>query len=123
LHAFDQISIWLLRHQVWVETRKYKNGGEWIGPQVGQLNSFDYPMVLNPHGKCRCGSNKKYMECHRPSDLEDFTSYWAKRKNITEIEMKRQMINDVGQSWQKRIHLFHYPSLKILNNALHPVTY
>lgn len=68
LNAFDEIVIWLLRHQVWLETRKQKRPGLWIGPETSRENMY-MAMRLDPNGSCRCGKEKAYRNCHMPADV------------------------------------------------------
>lgn len=70
LAALDEITIWLLRHQIWMATRELTGHGIWIGPHEGQLDPEWFPSRLNPLGPCRCGSRKTYASCHMTSDLE-----------------------------------------------------
>ncbi|WP_134704936.1 hypothetical protein [Ammoniphilus sp. YIM 78166] len=69
IQAFAVISIWLLRHMVWLETRKYLSKGMWIGPEGEPLRPHQFPAILNPNGMCRCGSSKRYRQCHLGQDL------------------------------------------------------
>lgn len=70
LTTFDEVTIWLLRFQIWVATRELTGRGIWIGPQEGQLEANSFPFRLNPQGPCRCGSRKTYYTCHLTEDLE-----------------------------------------------------
>jgi len=56
-YTFRQVSIWLFRHQIWVET------GEWIGNHKAVLSPLDYFLVANPASHCRCGTKKTYSTC------------------------------------------------------------
>lgn len=70
VNAFDQVVIWLLRHQVWEATHPWHKPGLWIGPHEGNLNPIDFLQGLNPFGACRCGQERLYKDCHMPNDLE-----------------------------------------------------
>ncbi|WP_041272260.1 hypothetical protein [Desulfitobacterium hafniense] len=74
LYTFDQLTIWLLRHQIWVATREITGHGKWIGPHEGQLEAEDFLQRLNPQGSCRCGNKKPYNFCHLKEDLKAFQS-------------------------------------------------
>lgn len=48
LYTFDEVTIWLFRHQVWVAKRELTEHGKWIGPHEGQLDPESFPSRLNP---------------------------------------------------------------------------
>lgn len=68
LNAFDEIVIWMLRHQIWLETRKQKIPGLWIGRAAPRDDRF-MAVRLNPDGPCRCGKRVTYRSCHMPADV------------------------------------------------------
>jgi hypothetical protein len=68
-YLLAQVLIWLVRHQVWQETRKYKKPGLWIGDGYPPIPPAGYPRFLNPTGPCRCGRDKQYRKCHMASDI------------------------------------------------------
>lgn len=67
--AFAWIIIWLFRHQIWLATGEQGRNGIWIGPHVEGFKPEHYVYLLNPLGRCRCGSSETYADCHMPSDL------------------------------------------------------
>ncbi len=67
--AIGKICIWLLRHQVWAATREFQKCGIWIGLGTAPRKPEDYPDLLNPFGKCRCGIDTMYIDCHMISDI------------------------------------------------------
>jgi hypothetical protein len=69
LATFDEVTIWLLRYQIWVATRELRGHGIWIGPHEGQIEPDYFPLRLNPQGPCRCGNRKTYTSCHMTDDL------------------------------------------------------
>lgn len=70
LSAFDEICIWLFRHQVWLATRKIAGRGRWIGPQApSSLEPKQFAFYINPLGSCRCGNSKLYKDCHMQDDI------------------------------------------------------
>jgi hypothetical protein len=69
LDAFEQISIWLFRHQVWLATRESGAKGIWIGKGQPPLPNGLFPRFLNPDNRCRCGNNRKYIDCHMKQDF------------------------------------------------------
>lgn len=86
--AFALLSVWLLRHMIWEETRKLNNGcGVWIGPQAASLTLKQRAEtgVWNPSGMCRCGSGKRYGNCHMLSDL----GHSALSKSMSEHAIKQ----------------------------------
>lgn len=74
LNAFGQVTIWLLRHQVWEATRTWQKRGKWIGPHEGSLGPIDFLQRLNPEGLCWCGKQQRYRDCHMSADLADVES-------------------------------------------------
>lgn len=99
LNAFCKISVWLLRHQVWLETRKVMTKGIWIGLEGKPLLPSEYPLFLNPSGMCRCGNEKQYMNCHMPSDLDREAKELAKRGNGSIDVIKRQLTFKYVRLW------------------------
>lgn len=69
LTVFDEMCIWLFRHQLWLATRHLHNKGEWIGPSEGNLLPQHYASHLNPLGKCHCGKDRVYRDCCMPNDV------------------------------------------------------
>lgn len=101
-NAFKYISIWLFRHQIWMETRKKFGKGIWIGPQVGGLPPGIYTMVLNPLGTCRCGSGLMYKSCHMPQDF-------SIRRNISISEAKHYITDNMPILVEKYNNNLLYP--------------
>ncbi|MEQ2529430.1 SEC-C metal-binding domain-containing protein [Bacillaceae bacterium CLA-AA-H227] len=117
LNAFDQISIWLLRHQIWEASRKYKRRGSWIGPEAGTFSPYDYPPILEPLRKCWCGSGKLYKDCHCESDLTALANKEAEEKGIPLEQMKRMILHHKLNVWEQRFRLPKRKSLNQLKNA------
>jgi len=111
LFAFDLITIWLFRHQIWLKTREVYGKGTWIGPEAASFPPYIYPKILNPLGKCRCGKNEKYGNCHRPYDIKKLRK---KAKQNNRINLKHQTYG----SWRKNIYDPQSRSLKVLKNIL-----
>jgi hypothetical protein len=112
LNSFCKISVWLLRHQVWLETRKI-NERLWIGLEGKPLQPSEYPLFLNPSGLCRCGNKKEYMNCHMMSDLESNAQDFAKRRKISNIDsIKRQLVFNHVRLWNSTKNI---PQSNILN--------
>ncbi|WP_442600455.1 hypothetical protein [Neobacillus sp. D3-1R] len=99
LTAFCKISVWLFRHQVWLETRKIMTQGLWIGLEGKPLLPNEYPLFLNPSGMCRCGSKKIYMDCHMHSDLDKEAKVLANSSKKNADIIKRQLIFKYATSW------------------------
>lgn len=115
LNAFDQISMWLFRHQVWVETRKYIEGGIWIGPEAAPLPPYEYPGMLNPNGKCRCGSNKSYSACHRTQDLTELAKMKAAYERKTLDQAKMSLLPYMSNGFSNWKATVETPTVKSLN--------
>ncbi len=65
----DQVSIWLLKTMVWIQTGAGIAGlGKWIGPDTSHK-----PLSLNntiwSYDPCWCGGGLRYSKCHQQSDL------------------------------------------------------
>ncbi|MEC1759899.1 SEC-C metal-binding domain-containing protein [Schinkia azotoformans] len=118
LNAFDQISIWLFRHQVWESSRKYKKRGIWIGPQVGSFAPYDYPPILDPNRACWCGSNKPYKDCHSESDLLALVNKEAETSGISLDQVKRAVIFNKLNAWEQRLRVPKQQSLNLLKRKL-----
>jgi hypothetical protein len=125
--AISQTAIWLYRHQIWVETRRYKTRGEWIGPGADPLPGYCYPQHINPHGTCWCGNKKSYKDCHRYNDLIDWAKEISLKSNI-QLEVAKQKIMSYFingyELWRRQIKI---PTEKVnsnlktlLNYAKHP---
>ncbi|WCK53907.1 hypothetical protein PP175_21705 [Aneurinibacillus sp. Ricciae_BoGa-3] len=69
--SLQQATLWLLRHEVWLETRKRVAKGVWIGPNAELLPSWAYPGIIDTEGKCHCGSGNLYKLCHYERDLKE----------------------------------------------------
>lgn len=96
LAAFDEVCIWLFRHQVWLATRKIAGRGKWIGPDAPtSLEPKRLAFYLNPLGVCRCGSSKIYKDCHMPDDI-------IAAMGCSVTEAKRYMYSHV-MNWPKLI--------------------
>lgn len=68
--SIEQTYMWLFKHQVWLATRNTGKKGEWIGPQVERVEKEQFIFYRNPYGKCWCGSNKEYYQCHLNQDFK-----------------------------------------------------
>lgn len=99
LTAFDEVTIWLLRYQIWLATRALTGHGIWIGPQEGQIYADWYPLRLNPEGQCHCGSIRKpYKDCHMTNDLAT-----VKQKHGDAVTAQMQLID--SSWWVKTVYL------------------
>ncbi len=113
LSILDYASIWLLRHQIWKIMIKDDECTiePWIGPSV-QANYTDanfiakdkdemardvYFPLIQPKGKCRCGSGNLYEQCCMISDL-------IKSLNIPPREVQRVMsVYDFQKHWNDNV--------------------
>lgn len=118
LQAFCKISIWLFRHQVWVETRKFITKGEWIGLEGKPLPSSAYPEFINPLGMCRCGKGESYVNCHMLSDLGNYPGYRKHQdkpsKNIVEQKFVFQSI----KKWNEKVRIPHDLTINQLKRSM-----
>jgi hypothetical protein len=105
INTFDEITLWLLRHQVWEAVRDKFGKGVWIGPHEGKLPSWSFINKLNPQGKCRCGSKKIYRDCHLPIDLKPEITQYAKRYKIPEDAVLANKINGLTAIWNKNVFI------------------
>lgn len=119
LNAFDQISIWLFRHQVWEATRRYKKRGVWIGPEIGELLPSDYPAILEPGRLCRCGSDEKYKDCHSESDLLALVKKLSESNDIPLQQIKGRILYDKLNVWERGVRLPKRDSLRQLNKKFY----
>ncbi|MHB1684961.1 MAG: hypothetical protein ACYCYO_19400, partial [Bacilli bacterium] len=93
--TFAYLSVWMLRHMVWIETRKLNQAvGQWIGPQAASLTLMERAGagVWNPTTPCRCGSVQRYIDCHLLLDV-GFSLPLRTRPTISEDGFKKHMIN------------------------------
>lgn len=64
-----QIGIWLFCHQVWIATRNHGKS-QWISyDDVPAIEEDQFGYFRNPYLPCRCGSGRKYIECHFGTDM------------------------------------------------------
>lgn len=113
--AFAYITIWLLRHMVWEESRVLLPKGYWLGLEEGELEPSNYIEVLNPAGLCRCRSGKRYGDCHLALDLK-----YEKRKleQVNEpatvaIRMREKMNKVVRWSDERKVpHELFYKDIR-----------
>lgn len=70
--AYKYVTVWLYRHQLWLACRELKVEEKWIGTQVKNFDNRNYIYAIEPIGRCRCGSDKEYIECHMPEDFSYF---------------------------------------------------
>lgn len=69
LAYLDQVAIWLFKTEVWAATRMYPLGaGLWLGDAAGHAPAD--VLQYSPGGACRCGSGRRYGDCHRQIDLQ-----------------------------------------------------
>jgi len=94
-YAIDQSSIWLFKHQLWVELEKIGFLESWIGPEAERLDNFKKITLINPNSRCLCGSEKPFKDCclntyfmkqnKKPIDARELTNLqerWDKHNNF-----------------------------------------
>lgn len=87
--AIREIPVWLFRHQVWVETRKLRKPGRWIGPAASGFDPMFHALRLDPNGPCYCNSDKLYRNCHLNLDVKRLKSHYSKEANIRNPNINR----------------------------------
>ena len=119
MRAFDEVTLWLFRHQIWEAYREYTGKGKWIGVHhaVG-LPDLTYAGILNPLGQCRCGKKLKYLDCHLPLDLSVKVKEKMKLDHTTRLEVQTEYIKNLTLSWDKRVGLPQREMLKKLKDML-----
>lgn len=69
LGYLDQLSLWLLKTQVWIATGGgIGRFGIWLGA-AGSHQPTDVLSSTDPDDPCTCGRGMRYADCHRPLDL------------------------------------------------------
>lgn len=75
----DQVSIWLVKFQVWLKTRERFGKGIWIGSDMGHdLETIAWMVRAYSRERCPCGSGRRYKDCHRKSQLFELSKYRKK---------------------------------------------
>lgn len=118
INTFDEVTLWLLRHQVWEATGSRYGNGIWIGPKEGALEPANYVRMLNPIGKCRCGKRKKYKDCHLPSDFKIEVEQRAKQLGVPKATVMQNLIYGLVNSWSNNVYLPHNQMLKFIDDIL-----
>jgi hypothetical protein len=118
INTFDEVTLWLLRHLVWVATRNKYGKGIWIGPAEGQLEPSIYGHMLNPLGRCRCGKNKRYRDCHLRTDIKIEVEQKAKQLGLSKELVLQNLINGLVNSWNHNILLSQNKMLKYISEKL-----
>lgn len=102
--TFAYISIWIFRHMIWTETAK-RNKGYWIGPEAESLTVRQRAAVRNPTGPCRCGSPKRYIDCHMPVD-----------RNLVNVRTKHHIIDGYRDKMERQERF--YAEIKRLSRSV-----
>ena len=118
INTFDEVTLWLLRHQIWESVRKKFGQGVWIGPHEGVLPAWSYVNKLNPLGKCRCGNKKIYKECHLTLDLKPEVALLAKRYKASEKTILANKIEGLEASWKKNVFVPESHMINTINKTL-----
>lgn len=94
--AIEQACIWLFGHQVWLATRQIGKG-IWVIPDVKADESRQFASHRSPFSNCRCGSKKKYIDCHLDLDFRRLYQITPKLQNtkisITQFKMEDGSLN------------------------------
>ena len=119
IRVFDETTLSLLRHQIWVAIRNRTGKGHWIGKHdTNGLPPLVYANVLNPLAKCRCGKQKRYLECHLPLDLSEVVNKRAKSEQKKRIEIQHELIKQLLYTWKQRMYNPQKEMLNKLNRML-----
>lgn len=118
INLFDEVTLWLLRHQVWEAVRKQFGKGIWIGPREGVLPAWSYVNKLNPQGLCRCGNKKLYKDCHLILDLLPEVAHLAKRYKAPEKMILTNKIAGLNALWNKTVFLPESQMINTINETL-----
>lgn len=103
-NAILQTDIWLFRHEVWLATRNNRKG-IWLKPDVKSDENLQFFFHRNPHGKCRCGSNKEYSQCHLNQDF----------KSVPELIPNMYLLKNNFRDEYGNINLKKYDTWWLLN--------
>lgn len=63
VYAFQQSTIWLLKHMLWVYLKKVKYHTPWIAEAGAEIVSEDKIFFINQYGRCLCGSSTIFQQC------------------------------------------------------------
>jgi len=107
--ALAYVTIWLFRHQIWLQTRQFINSGIWIGPQM-PFDREQHAHHLNPRGRCWCGSKKIYSECHMMFDK------CVLLDKLSSVGEKLLMLDSFQKSWKERVLIPHRSAIKQLSS-------
>lgn len=104
IRAFDDATLFLFRHQIWLATRNLMGVGKWIGTEhKNDWAPETFAAILNPVGRCRCGKPVRYMECHLPIDLKKPVAQQAEKFKKTKKEVEKDLIIKLSNTWVQRI--------------------
>lgn len=117
LDAFEQVSIWLFRHQVWLATRETQSKGRWIGKGQPPLPDGCFPRILNPEMHCRCGSKNKYKDCHLKADFYKRVDTSFDNKYFNAKHLKDNWVF-IQEKWYEESLQRNKESLKKIKHAL-----
>lgn len=113
-NAIDQATIWLFSHQVWVETRKYIERGEWISIEATRFPDYEYPQFLNPDGMCWCGKKEMYRKCHLESDAKSYIHRNTVLKRNVDVRKITHWLEKRLKNWKQEIEKPQTASLNLL---------
>lgn len=68
-------------------TREVQQKGIWIGKGTPPLPDYTFSRFINPEGRCRCGNQVKYKECHMKSDFDKRIDLLNGRNNPYKYKM------------------------------------
>lgn len=119
IRVFDESTLFLFRHQIWLAIRKEFGQGKWIGPgdKLG-LPAEVYPQFLNPLGKCRCGKNVRYGLCHLPLDLTSYVENTARTSHKPKEQIEKERIVYLANTWKQRVSNPQQKTIQKLNLML-----
>lgn len=119
IRVFDESTLWLFRHQVWVEIRNEVGKGKWIGPgdKIG-LPKEVYAGTLNPLGRCRCGKSRRYLDCHLSNDISQSVEKRSITLNKSINIAQEELVHYLVTTWKKRVSIPNKRMIEKLNAML-----
>lgn len=76
------ISIWLVKHMVWVSMRALGRKARFIGKDDAPHGDFD--RLISRLGQCWCGSGRAYRNCHKPGGIQRNVGVHTARMTLRE---------------------------------------
>ena len=96
-----QLSVWLLKHQLWVVMRLTTSPAIWLPPDAEVFPRNFLADRLDPKGSCWCGSRLPYQECHLSRDIQMQSTITGEpveiiRQLVSQSERRMRHQNDLA---------------------------